>query len=315
MKIYYPKNLDKIAHISKDGRIYQLDSFWKMEAIRKELESAYPVLDIEGTFEPSLFSKFHTPEFVEALIHGTNREELIESCGVFWQPWLPVAMYSRAQATVIALENLLHGDDLSVLILDGGHHTTPYHAYGFGPINSIGIALMNAKEALLDKKIVILDLDVHQGNGFSYIEGDNIAIFDIWNKRLEKWEINTNNPNYFNYEVSDAAAWSQIFANVLDQIVEQAPDILVYYSGADVIATDRMGGIKDYTLDLFKDREEKVFETMAKNSIKVMLSIGGGYVDYGKPDLASERAKLVKTHVYTVESAVRSFSKLKNLHS
>ncbi len=297
--------LDKIEHLSKDGRIYQLDSFWKMGEISRQLKIKYEVVDLDSPVNATLFGHFHTSEYVQALVHGTKREEFIESCGVFWQPRLPVAMASRVQASILALRNLLASDNLSILVADGGHHTTPFHAYGFGPINSIGVALAAVSKSLAGKKIVILDLDVHQGNGFSYIEGEDIKIFDIWNKRLEKWEINTSNANYHSYKVSDAAEWSQVFSDVLQQITKYKPDILIYYSGADVIATDRMGGIPNYTLKLFKEREDKVFKTMAANKIKVFLSIGGGYVDYTKPDVAKERAKLVKAHLYSVDSAIK----------
>lgn len=308
MKIYYPQHLDKIMHISKNGQVYQLDSFWKMDEIKRNLESKHKIINIDEPVDSDLFSKFHTPDFVKALMLGIKREELIESCGVFWQPWLPIAMFNQAKAASFALESLFSGGNSSILISSGGHHTTPVRAYGFGPINAIGIAVSNAGKKLISKKIAILDLDVHQSNGFSFIEKPNLKIFDIWNKRLDKWEVNSKNPNYHNYKVNNTDEYFKKLDEILGQIVKYSPDILIYHSGADVIDTDRMGGIPGFTLNKFKERENQVFDTLSKNKIKLLLTIGGGYINYNFPDIKSERQKLVKIHLHTINGAIKRLS-------
>ena len=307
MKIYKPKHLDKIMHISKEGKVYQLDSLWKMGVIAENLKQKYPtnILDVDGTIDINLFKEFHTNTFVDALVLGKDREKYIESCGVFWQPYLPQAMFNRAMSAVLALENIINGDKLSVMVADGGHHTTPEKAYGFGPINAIGIAINNLKTRLKDKKIIILDLDVHRSNGFSFIESPNVYIYDIWNKALEKWKVNTKNQNYRSFEIQNVEEYKDVFELVLKEIIDTKPDYVIYYSGADVLESDRMSGISGFTLDVFHDRETKVFETLSTHRIPVVLTIGGGYVNYKNGNIEEEQKNLIKNHLYSIETAIK----------
>lgn len=310
MKIYHPQKLENIMHISKTGKIYQLDSLWKMKQIKEQLSTDLPSIEIDEDIDFSLFGSFHTEEFVSALTQGIGREQVLESCGVFWQPHLPIAMYNRAKCVVLALEDVLDNESIAAVIADGGHHTTPFRAYGFGPINSIGIAVNHKKDQLKDKKIAILDLDTHQGNGFSFIDLPNVKIFDIWSKKLEKWEVHNKNKNYISSKVTTYEEWLQEFNAVLKKIEEYSPDILIYYSGADVIETDRMGGIPGFTLKNFKKREDNLFKFLLEKNIRLLLTLGGGYVDYSKKDVGIERQKLVDTHIYSIKSAAKHFKKI-----
>ena len=304
MRIYHPKKLDKIDHISKDGRIYQLDSLWKMSKIRDQLAKNNHVTNIDEPIDSQVFKSFHTNEFVAALMLGKNRMEVIESCGVFWQPHLPVAMFNRAKCVLLALGDLLGNKTAAAALVDGGHHTTPHKAYGFGPINPVGIALGHKRSSLKEKKVVVLDLDVHQGNGFSFIDMDNVVVFDIWSKRLKKWETNFNNKKYHSMKVTSYREWQFAFSKVLGLIKRLSPDILIYYSGADVISTDRMGGIPGFSLSKFKRREDRLFDFVIKHNIKLLLTLGGGYVDYSSNSPELGRKKLVDNHLYTVKSAL-----------
>lgn len=311
MKFYYPAKKENLMHISRDGRVYQLDSFWKMCELYKELNQKYSKL-IQVTNEVIINRKFlltfHTPDFVDALLTGKNREAFIESSGVFWQPWLPIVCYNRVLATRDALLNLLNGDNLSILISDLGHHTTPFQAFGFGPVNSLGTALYDLKNKISKKKIIVLDLDVHQGNGFSYINGKNIHTFDLWNKRLDKWPVNDGNYNYKAYYVSNAKNYFEVLIKVLVEIEGLKPDIVIYYSGADVIDTDRMGGIKNFDYTRFKERENLVFNTLRKLSCRVLLSFGGGYINYKDKSVIKSKKKLIDAHLYSIESAINHLS-------
>lgn len=310
MGIHFPTEINRVLHHARDGQIYQLDSFWKMTQIYNKLQNLGHKIeevshDITQKVPKEFFLKFHTPEFVEAFFTGKNREFHIESCGVFWQPILIPAMYNRALAVSKALENILNGSKSEVVIADGGHHTTPNNAYGFGPINPIGITLNDLKESLKDRKIVILDLDVHQGNGFSFIEHENVKIFDIWGKNLEKWEVLDSNPNYYSYKVSDYTSWEESFKKILNDILDYKPDILIYYAGVDVLDSDRMGGIVGFNEEKLTQREESVFSFCRENNISTLLTLGGGYIDYKKPDIDSERQKIVDYHIQTIQHSLK----------
>lgn len=315
MKAFYPAKTDEIMHISKNGRIYQLDSFWKMRGIYESITQSNLIETItidETQAKENLFKLFHTEDFTKALMLGKGKECFIESCGVFWQPILPLAMSDRAKATIEGLEYLVKGGNLSVIITDGGHHTTPFQAFGFCPINSAGIGVNFLLKVNPNLKIVILDLDIHQGNGFSYILNKQTIIFDIWNKKLEKWPILSNNPNYKSWFVEKPKTYFEILRKVLEQIKEINPDILIYYSGVDVLDDDRMRGIKGFNIEKLKEREDLVFNTLAKNKIKTLIFVGGGYVDYSsKSKVENNKRSLINKHMITFKSAVNHFKKYK----
>ncbi|WKZ30364.1 MAG: hypothetical protein QY314_01150 [Candidatus Dojkabacteria bacterium] len=311
MGIFYPANLDKIVHISQNGTLYQLDSFWKMTAIYDKLKEKYSITVVDTQqANKELFLHFHSHEFVEALLSGKQREKYIESCGVFWQPWLPIVMANRANATLQAVQSLLAGKSLSILISDAGHHTTPHQAFGFGPINSLGIALYSLQKELADKKVAILDLDTHRSNGFSFIEMPNVRLYDLWNQALEKWPVNTKNPNYVSREVHSVTDYIDRLNEVFHDIRVFDPDILIYYSGADVLETDRMHGIPGITEEVFLQREARVVAFAKEIGTKLMISIGGGYVHYigGEKDIQKSRKKLVSYHLYTIKEAIKAYS-------
>lgn len=297
-------------HISKDGRVYQLDSFWKMQAIYERLRKIYPIEVIDSDrVDSKLLLNFHTAEFVDSLLTGQGREKYIESCGVFWQPWLPVVMTNRAKATVQSIRNLIEGDTASILLSDGGHHTTPSQAFGFGPINSLGIALYELRKELSNKKIVILDLDTHRSNGFSFIELPNLRLYDLWNQALPKWPINIESNNYYSYEVHDSDSYQSSLNDVLEEIRQYSPQIIVYYSGTDVLETDRMHGIPGFSEKLFRAREDKVIRFANEIGSKLLLAIGGGYVNYNDVDtISASKQALVENHLYTVLNVANRFS-------
>lgn len=310
MGIYFPTEINRVLHHSRTGEIYQLDSLWKLTQIYEKLKSLGHKIedvshDITQKIPKDLFLKFHTSDFVNSLYTGKDRDFHIESCGVFWQPILIPAMYNRVVAVNKALENLINGEKIEIIIADGGHHTTPNNAYGFGPINPVGTALYNHKENLKDKKIVILDLDVHLGNGYSYIELPNVKIFDIWGKKIEKWEVLESNENYHNYYATDLQTWKEKFKKVLKEIEIYKPDFLIYYAGVDVLESDRMGGITGFTEKDLLDREIQVFELCQKNNIKTMITLGGGYINYqNTSEIEKQREKIVSYHVQTITKAL-----------
>jgi len=310
MGIYFPTEINKVLHHSRAGEIYQLDSLWKLTEIYEKLKTLGHKIedvshDISQKIPKDLFLKFHTSDFVNSLYTGKDREFHIESCGVFWQPILIPAMYNRVVAVNKALDNLIKGGNTEIVIADGGHHTTPNKAYGFGPINPVGTALYNHRDSLKDKKIVILDLDVHLGNGYSFIEMPNVKIYDIWGKKIEKWEILESNENYHNYYATDIKSWNEKFSEVINEIENYKPDFLIYYAGVDVLESDRMGGIEGFTEEDLLKREIRVFEMCQKNKIKTLVTLGGGYINYHNPvEIQNQREKIVSYHVQTITKAL-----------
>ncbi|WP_066223288.1 histone deacetylase family protein [Formosa haliotis] len=170
-----------------------------------------------------------------------------------------------------------HG--IAMNIAGGTHHAYSTHGEAFCLLNDQAIA---AKQLVLQNKaqrILIVDLDVHQGNGTAEIFKNESRIFTF--------SMHGKNNYPFKKEQSDLdieldnATTDSTYLNILKQtlphlIDEQKPDFIFYLSGVDVIASDKLGKL-GLTIHGCKARDRYVLETCKLHAIPVMCSMGGGY--------------------------------------
>lgn len=161
----------------------------------------------------------------------------------------------------------------------GTHHAFTDRGEGFCLLNDIAMAaniLLARKEA---QKILVVDLDVHQGNGTAEIFKDSPEVFTF------SMHCRTNYP--MEKEVSDLdislepfmedEAYLKILQETLPGLIEQeSPDFIFYLSGVDILATDKLGKLS-MTRAGCRQRDLFVFQTIQKRGIPVVASMGGGY--------------------------------------
>jgi acetoin utilization deacetylase AcuC-like enzyme len=205
-----------------------------------------------------------------------------------------------AQGTIqAALYALKYG--IGMNIAGGTHHAFSDRGEGFCLLNDQAIAANYLLENQLAQKILIVDLDVHQGNGTAEIFQNQSSVFTFSmhgakNYPLHKeqsdldiaLEDHTNDKEYL--EILD-----QTLKRLLD---EQQPDFVFYQSGVDVLHTDKLGRL-GMTIAGCRERDRKVLEACHQNHLPVMVSMGGGY---------SERiAHIVEAHANTFRLAQEIF--------
>ena len=198
-----------------------------------------------------------------------------------------------------ALKSLQSG--ISFNIAGGTHHAYSTHGEAFCMLNDQAIASRYLLDHQHAKKILIIDLDVHQGNGTAEIfkNEDRVFTFSMhgqknypFKKEQSDWDIpledKTGDERYLN-----------VLNDTLPQLFEQVdPDFVFYLSGVDVVATDRLGRLA-MSLEGCKQRDEQVLEFCHKLSLPVQCSMGGGY---------SEDIKLIiEAHANTYRVAQRIF--------
>ena len=129
------------------------------------------------------------------------------------------------------------------------------------------------------RRILIVDLDVHQGNGTAEIFADNPAIFTF--------SMHGKNNYPFKKEQSDLdialkdgtsdLEYLSILTEVLPKLIDQQkPDFIFYLAGVDILETDKLGKLS-CTLQGCKKRDEILFSICKKHQIPVQVSMGGGY--------------------------------------
>jgi acetoin utilization deacetylase AcuC-like enzyme len=146
-------------------------------------------------------------------------------------------------------------------------------------LNDVGIAANYLLENRLVTKILVIDLDVHQGNGTAEIFANESRVFTFsmhgkenYPLHKEKSDLDIELKTYTNDE-----EYLTILHDVLPKILkEQKPDFVFYISGVDILETDKLGKLS-VTLQGCYRRDEFVFEQVIEHNLPIVVSMGGGY--------------------------------------
>ena len=187
-------------------------------------------------------------------------------------------------------------------IAGGTHHAYSDRGEAFCLLNDQAIAAQFLLNQKLAKKILIVDLDVHQGNGTAEIFQDNHSVFTF------SMHGKSNYP--FKKEVSDLdialpdgtndETYLKILTETLPQLIQkEKPDFIFYLSGVDILATDKLGRLSVSLADC-KERDRFVFSLCKQHEIPVVVALGGGY----SPDIKD----IVEAHCNTFRLAMDFFS-------
>lgn|SRR5690554_3598571 len=190
---------------------------------------------------------------------------------------------------------LQHG--ISMNIAGGTHHAFSNRGEGFCMLNDQAIAaqwLLDNKKAT---RILIIDLDVHQGNGTAEIFQNTPEVFTFsmhgknnYPLKKEKSDLDVELPDN-----TKDAEYIYLLEKSLDEIFQVFnPDFLFYQSGIDIIETDKLGRLK-ISIQGCKKRDEIVFQTAHQLGLPIVVSMGGGY---------SEEIKyIIEAHANTFRTA------------
>jgi acetoin utilization deacetylase AcuC-like enzyme len=204
------------------------------------------------------------------------------------------------QGTIdIAVHALKYGAGLNVA--GGTHHAFAERGEGFCLLNDMAIAANYLLAQKLCRKILIIDLDVHQGNGTAKLMENNPDVFTF------SMHGGSNYP--FHKEKSDldialengttSEAYLALLHEYLPKVIASfQPDFAFYLAGVDILDTDKFGKLQ-VSLEACKQRDEFVFQTLKQRNIPVAVALGGGY----SPDIKV----IVEAHCNTFRLAVELF--------
>ena len=183
----------------------------------------------------------------------------------------------------------------------GTHHAGRDFGEGFCLLNDQAVAAAYLYHQNLAKKILIIDLDVHQGNGTAHIFEDHadIITFSIHGEKNFPFK---KEKSHIDIGLSDGIedeAYLSLLASELKAVFNQVnPDFVFYQAGVDVLATDKLGKLK-LTQEGCRKRDELVFKTCRSRKVPVEVSMGGGYSLHIKD--------IVNAHVNTYRSAIHIY--------
>ena len=186
-------------------------------------------------------------------------------------------------------------------IAGGTHHAFGDRGEGFCLLNDIAIASAYLLHHQLAQKILVIDLDVHQGNGTAKIFENTQSVFTFsmhggnnYPLRKEKSDLDIPLP-----DKADDKLYLGILQETLPKLFEEVePDFVFYQSGVDILATDKLGRLS-VSIAGCKERDRLVFQHCKQDNIPVAVSMGGGY----SPQLSH----IIEAHANTYRMAQSLF--------
>jgi acetoin utilization deacetylase AcuC-like enzyme len=276
----------------------------KYELIPKQL--LYEgIITTENLFEPTLCSEenillTHETEYWQRMKNLELTEREMRKVGFPLSAQLVEREITIMQGTIdCALFALQYGCAMNVA--GGTHHAFTNKGEGFCLLNDMAIAANYLLKNKLAERILIVDLDVHQGNGTAQIFSNNKNVFTL--------SMHGKNNYPFHKEISDLDIelpdgindddyLALLYNNLPAVIKKHQPDFIFYLCGVDILATDKFGKL-NVTTEGCKQRDIFVFEQCKANKIPVACAMGGGY----SPKIAD----IVNAHSNTFKAAINLF--------
>ena len=237
----------------------------------------------ENFFTPEIpnnkyFFMVHDPEYVSDLMNITLNQKAARKIGFPLNEDLIAREMIIADGTIKASEFALKYG-IAMNIAGGTHHAFTNKGEGFCMLNDQAIGARYLQNKELANKILIVDLDVHQGNGTAEIFQNDSTVFTF------SMHGKSNYP--FHKERSDLdipldnGTEDELYLSILKEtlpklIKKQQPDFIYYLCGVDVINTDKLGKLS-LTIEGCKERDRFVLQICKNYNIPVMCSMGGGY--------------------------------------
>ncbi len=240
--------------------------------------------------------RVHTADWVHKLKTGTLTASEVMKLEVPYSPELVEAVWLAAGGTILAGQCALR-DGFGANLGGGFHHAYPGHGEGFCAIHDVAVAIRRLTADKAVRKAMVIDTDVHHGNGTAAIFGGDDSVFTISihqennypphkppsNIDLNMWD-----------RADDVEYLGELIPVVQKSLDDFRPDIVFYVGGADPFCEDQLGGLA-LTKRGLSERDRKMFEEVRRRGIPVASTLAGGY--------ARRVEDTVRIHVNTILAA------------
>jgi len=240
-------------------------------------------MERENFFNPSEVSeervlRIHTREYLDKLLKKrlTRKEE--RATGFPLSDKLVKRELIITQGTIEAVDHAFE-NGVSANIAGGTHHAFRDRGEGFCLLNDIAIGSAYAIEEMDLKQILVVDLDVHQGNGTAKIFEDDPRVFTFSLHGEKNYPLRKENSD-LDIPLPDGTEdqkYLEVLRETLPELIfDVRPELIFFQSGVDVLRSDKLGRLA-LTLQGCKKRDEIVFNETKKHGIPVVFNMGGGY--------------------------------------
>lgn len=272
--VYHPRyDLNLGAHVfpsQKFRLIYEL-------LLREKIAAPDNIVQPHSASDEDLL-RVHTQDWVTKLKTGTLTASDIMRLEIPYSPELAEAVWLAAGGTILAGQLALR-DGFASNLSGGFHHAYASHGEGFCALNDVAVAIRRLQSDGLIKKAIVVDTDVHHGNGTAHIFREDDSVFTLSihqenNYPAHKPPSNLDLP--LDDGVEDDEYLSTLLPAVESSLDEFRPDILFYVGGADPFCEDQLGGLR-LTKPGLKARDKGVFQLARSRNIPLATTLAGGY--------------------------------------
>ncbi len=255
-----------------------------------ELVEPYPASDTQ-------ILRCHDIDYLERAKNGLLTEKEMRRIGFPWSPQMVERSRRSSGATIGACRVALQ-EGVAVNLAGGTHHAYPDHGEGYCLFNDSAIAARVMQAEGRVKRVVIIDCDVHQGNGTAAVFANDPTVFTFSIHGEKNFPFHKEDSD-LDIALADEAG-DEIYLDALEKglrksIERSGADLAIYLAGADPFEGDKLGRLNMSKAGL-EERDRLVFDHCQRAGLPVAVAMAGGY--------AKEVTDIVDIHFQTVRSAL-----------
>ncbi len=247
--------------------------------------------------------RVHTRDWVNKLKTGKLSPSEQMKLEVPYSKELVEAFWLAAGGTIAAAQCALR-DGFGCNLGGGFHHAYPGHGEGFCAIHDVAVAIRRLQHDGAIRKAMVVDTDVHQGNGTAAIFAKDDSVFTLSIHQENNYPAHKP-PSTIDLDMEDGVSDEEYLAALLPAVrrgLEKFhPDIAFYVGGADPYRDDQLGGLA-LTINGLKTRDASVFGEVREHNIPIATTFAGGY--------ARRVEDTVQIHINTVLAAKETAERL-----
>lgn len=241
----------------------------------------------------------HTKDYVTRFIQGKLTEKEIRRLGLPWSKSLVRRSFLATSGTINAAKHALE-NKVSSNLAGGTHHAYPDRGEGFCVFNDVAVAIRVLQRDKLAERFLVIDCDVHQGDGTAFIFKDDDSVFTFSMHGSKNYPLHKEKSS-LDIELEDGTTddeYLQILEQALPRVFTHGPDIIFYLAGADPYEKDKLGRLK-LTKEGLKSRDSMVLRFAKENQVPIVTTMSGGY--------AIDIVDTVEIHANTVKAVKEVF--------
>ncbi len=252
------------------------------------------ILTGDNHYEPSgpvtnkTLSRVHTTEYLQLIRRSKYIAAVAEVRALRWVP--AFILRNRllkparlgTQGSIEAIE-LAWKEGWAINLAGGYHHAKRHYAHGFCFFSDIPLAAYHLMDQHSGTRIMVIDLDAHQGNGFESVFKDNPRIinFDVYNGKIFPQDHEAAQYIQYNFPI-DPGTKTEYYLHLIKREIPKAldaekPDLVIYNAGTDIYEKDPLGGLA-VSAEGIIERDLFVFkEVFEKRKVPILKLLSGGY--------------------------------------